>query len=241
MAADYQYFVKDAQEVSKKTGVPTSLILAAIIQESSGSYEHGLSGLAANAYNLFGIKGIGTNGSYNAATKEYGNGGSYSTVSGFRKYNNYQESIADYARLITNSHYFPYTSKANTPQEWATAIQKAGYATDPSYAQSLINHINSKNLTQYDIQTNKPQQSTVSVISPIKQGALMGINIGLTHGATTGLPVTGNESSESAIEKVTGKFKKGAAQLVIVAMLFIFLFIIILSSVKGVQTNEQTG
>ena len=46
--------IQAAQQNEKKYGVPASITLGQIILESSGSYEGGMSKLAAKAKNLFG-------------------------------------------------------------------------------------------------------------------------------------------------------------------------------------------
>lgn len=142
--------IRGAQATQEKYGVPASVTLAQIIQESSGSYPGGLSRLAYEAKNLFGIKGTGTAGSVTMGTTEYGSGGAYSTSSAFRKYNNFMESIEDHGKLLAGSIYTPYTKNAKTADEYARAIHQAGYATDPNYADSLINIMKKYNLYQYD-------------------------------------------------------------------------------------------
>lgn len=142
--------IRGAQATQEKYGVPASVTLAQIIQESSGSYAGGLSRLAYEAKNLFGIKGTGTAGYVMMGTTEYGSGGAYSTTAKFRKYNNFAESIEDHGKLLAGSIYTPYTKDAKTADEFARAIHKAGYATDPNYADSLINIMKKYNLYQYD-------------------------------------------------------------------------------------------
>lgn len=56
----------------------------------------------------------------------------------FRAYSSYEESFADYARLIGNSPRYESVTQARNEIEAARRIQSAGYATDPQYAQKLI-------------------------------------------------------------------------------------------------------
>lgn len=148
MAADITPFIADAQRIQRQTGIPASIILGQIIFESSGKYPGGLSGLAYNNKNLFGIKGKGSAGSANWFSKEYDAGGN--RVSGFRSYNSYSESLNDHARLLQTERYAKYLRNAKSVEDFARGIKAGGYATDPNYANQLIGIIKSNGLTKYD-------------------------------------------------------------------------------------------
>ena len=60
----------------------------------------------------------------------------------FRAYSSYEESFADYARLIGNSPRYETVAQARNEVEAARRIQNSGYATDPQYAQKLIGIMN---------------------------------------------------------------------------------------------------
>lgn len=137
-----------AIESQSKYEVPASVTLAQIVQESGGSYPGHLSGLAYECKNLFGMKGKGPAGSKEYATGEYG--GQVVISAKFRKYNNFKESIDDHGKLLCTSRYKKYTSKAKTADEFAKAIHKAGYATDPNYSDTLIRLMTKYNLYKFD-------------------------------------------------------------------------------------------
>lgn len=146
-----QEMIQGAVSNQEKYGVPASITLGQIILESSGSYSGGVSKLAYKAKNLFGMKGAGPAGTYHINTVEQTKDGKeYTTTAGFRKYNSYAESIADHGLLLTGDRYTAKTQNATTVQEYAQALQSAGYATDKQYANKLMSVINSNNLTQYD-------------------------------------------------------------------------------------------
>ncbi len=129
-----------------KYGVLPSVTVAQAILESGW----GQSGLSTSAHNLFGIKGS-YNGQYvTMQTREVYNGQSYYIYDNFRKYANNSESVEDHGNfLYSNSRYAnllgdqSYTSVARK-------LQADGYATDPSYASSLIKLVEMYNLTQLD-------------------------------------------------------------------------------------------
>jgi flagellar protein FlgJ len=57
----------------------------------------------------------------------------------FRAYDSYAESFADYARLLqSNPRYQQVLAQAQDAAGFAGGLQRAGYATDPAYAQKLM-------------------------------------------------------------------------------------------------------
>jgi flagellar protein FlgJ len=112
-------------------------------------------GKAKIGNNLFGIKAKGKpnkhwDGSYvESPTIEYYNGVKTRVVSKFRAYKSIEDSIRDHNELFNLSRYDKVRAAA-TPEEQARAVKTCGYATDPSYADKLINLITKYNLKQYD-------------------------------------------------------------------------------------------
>lgn len=139
-----------AIEDMRKTGVPASLTIAQAILESAD----GNSTLAQQANNLFGMKGKGPAGSIRLATKEYRNGEWITVQADFRKYNNWTESVADHSNLFINGvSWNRNLYRGVIGADGITAareVAKAGYATDPDYAQKLINLIVDHQLVKYD-------------------------------------------------------------------------------------------
>lgn len=138
--------IQAAKATETKYGVPASITLGQIMLESGGSYSGGLSGLAYNYNNLFGITaGSSWTGKTIYMTNKQGKDGQT-----YRVYNNVLESIDDHGKLLSNSNYTSHTKGATTIQEYAQGIKDAGYATDPNYVTKLMNVIKTNNLTQYD-------------------------------------------------------------------------------------------
>lgn len=144
-----QPFIVDAQQIKKERGVPASIILGQIILESSGKY-NGLSGLAYEGKNLYGVKGTGTSGSLYMDTTEYVDGKKIRTKAKFAKYATYYDSMAAHADLLMKPRYQQQLRYATTIEQYARGLQKAGYATDPNYASLLINVIKKYGLQKYD-------------------------------------------------------------------------------------------
>lgn len=137
-------------KVSKEYKVPASVTLAQIILESSGSYKNGMSELAYRYKNLFGVKALAGQRSAEFKTKEVNAGVEYEVTAKFRAYSSYYESILDHAKLLNTPRYMAHTKFAKTPQLYAHALSKAGYATAPNYAKSLIDIMDLYNLYQFD-------------------------------------------------------------------------------------------
>lgn len=108
--------------------------------------------MKANA--IFGIKATSNwkGKVYNAQTKECYDGATYTNINAcFRAYNSLQESISDYFDLITKLERYRKACVANSPLECITAIKNGGYATSPTYINTIMSIINSNNLTKYDV------------------------------------------------------------------------------------------
>ncbi|GIP28223.1 hypothetical protein J23TS9_33530 [Paenibacillus sp. J23TS9] len=142
-----------------KTGVPASLTIAQAALESSW----GESALTTKAGNLFGIKGEGPAGSVRMLTSEYVKGALVKIYAYFRAYHSWEESIQDHSRLIVSGVAGDrrYAGALNTDGRTAAKmVAKAGYATDPLYADKLIQIMDQYNLYPYDAQVEGEQPMT---------------------------------------------------------------------------------
>lgn len=134
-----------AKAAERDSGIPSAFILGQAAHESGWGRKEILKPDGSTSYNLFGIKaGPGWNGkTTDITTTEYVNGEPRKVTARFRAYDSYEESFKDYARMLKNSpRYAGVVANADTPQEFATGLQRAGYATDPAYASKLSRVIN---------------------------------------------------------------------------------------------------
>lgn len=129
-----------ANLASQQSGVPARLIMGQAALESGWGQREIKHPDGSTSYNLFGIKaGASWKGKVvNVLTTEYEDGVAKKVTQPFRAYASYEESFADYARLIGNSPRYESVTQARNEVEAARRIQAAGYATDPQYAQKLI-------------------------------------------------------------------------------------------------------
>ena len=141
-----QRHTQTAAKVAQASGLPASYMLGQAGHETGwGQHEIRLKG-GAPSHNLFGIKaGSGWTGKVaEVTTTEYVGGVAHKTVAKFRAYDSYEDSFRDYARLITQTPRYAQAAQATgSVQAFASGLQKAGYATDPQYANKLSRAITS--------------------------------------------------------------------------------------------------
>lgn len=144
-AAFVQRHSEAAARVEKDSGLPSGFMLGQAGHETGwGRSEIRMKG-GAPSHNLFGIKaGPGWTGKVaEITTTEYVNGTPRKVVAKFRAYDSYEASFRDYARLITESpRYAKASQQTASVQAYANGLQRAGYATDPAYADKLSRAIN---------------------------------------------------------------------------------------------------
>ena len=136
---------------NNKRGKPLypSVVIAQAICESGW----GQSTIMMKANAIFGIKATTSwkGKVYNANTQECYDGSTYTNITAcFRAYNSLAESISDYFDLITGLDRYKKAVHTQSPLECITAIKNGGYATSPTYINTIMSIINSNNLTKYD-------------------------------------------------------------------------------------------
>ena len=147
----------------------SSVVIAQAICESGW----GQSKIMMKANAIFGIKATSDwkGKVYNANTQECYDGVSYTNITAcFRAYDNLQESISDYFDLITKLERYRKATVAETPLECITAIKNGGYATSPTYINTIMSIINSNDLTKYDVVENSVDNSKNYIEYIVKSG-----------------------------------------------------------------------
>jgi peptidoglycan hydrolase FlgJ len=155
-----------ARDAELATGIPATFMVAQAAHETGWGRKEIKHADGTPSFNLFGIKaGANWKGpTADITTTEYINGQPQKVVAKFRAYGSYAESFADYAKLMKDSpRYRDVVAKAqqggqglpsvslasSSPRSsaagaavFAQGLQKAGYATDPAYADKLTRVIN---------------------------------------------------------------------------------------------------
>lgn len=148
-----------AQRASGMYGVPASVSIAQSILESGW----GGSTLATQANAYFGVK-CNTSytpystGCFSIATQEYDpvTGTYYTVTAQFRKYASVGDSFLDHGYFLSHSSRYAgaFAYKEN-PDQFIREVAAAGYATSPTYANSVISIMVRYNLYVFDI-SNDP-------------------------------------------------------------------------------------
>lgn len=144
--ASYNEYIKEyaplAVEQMKLHKIPASITLSQGLLESGA----GKSELARKSNNHFGIK---CGSSWNGRTVRHDDDARNEC---FRAYRNPKDSYEDHSAFLKRGarYAFLFDLKITDYKGWARGLKKAGYATDPSYANRLITIIEDYELYKYD-------------------------------------------------------------------------------------------
>ena len=134
-SADIRAYIDQYRNIAldheQRYGIPASITLAQGILESGA----GKSGLTRASNNHFCIKkGNGWTGPTYAAWDDE------PQKSSFRVYASAEESFNDHALLLSRASRYKslFEKSVYDYRGWAIGLQRAGYATSPTYAQALI-------------------------------------------------------------------------------------------------------
>lgn len=130
-----------AEQASQATGIPAKFMLGQAALESGWGKREIRAADGTQSYNLFGIKATsGWKGKVvEVATTEYVNGVPQRRMEKFRAYDSYADAFKDYGRMLkSNPRYENVLANAQDVAGFAQGLQKAGYATDPRYADKLM-------------------------------------------------------------------------------------------------------
>lgn len=144
-----------AQQAEAATGIPATFMVSQAALETGWGRKEIKHPDGSPSYNLFGIKaGANWKGpTADVTTTEYVAGKPQKVVQKFRAYSSYADSFTDYAKLMKDSpRYQNAVASAQAASSkgrvvaaatgFAAGLQRAGYATDPAYADKLTKVIN---------------------------------------------------------------------------------------------------
>ncbi len=131
--------------------LPSITVAQAILESNWGRSE-----LATKANNLFGIKGDRDGYAFFINTKEFIDGDMQTVRTHFRWYNEQADSLKDHAGFFTSTEWRTDNYKEVIGEtdfkKAAEALEESGYATDPLYAEKLIDIINAYDLDDLDLE-----------------------------------------------------------------------------------------
>lgn len=141
-----------AQKFQRQYGVLASISMGQAALESN----FGESQLSTEFNNLYGVKADeGDTDKVLFPTLEYVEDEWIEIEDWFKVYPSWEASIEGHARLIYNgtswdADFYQVVIDGDTYEEQASGLQEAGYATDPTYADKLVEIIEIWDLAQYD-------------------------------------------------------------------------------------------
>ncbi|MBI5780551.1 MAG: flagellar assembly peptidoglycan hydrolase FlgJ [Rhodocyclales bacterium] len=137
-------FVQDtlpqAKRAAAQLGVPAEFLVAQAALESGWGEAVITRPDGRSSHNLFNIK-AGSSWSGPTVTlpvTEYDNGRAVTENARFRVYPSYAAAFDDYVRLIRDNERYADVPGSRTPREFASALVRGGYATDPRYADKIV-------------------------------------------------------------------------------------------------------
>jgi flagellar protein FlgJ len=139
-----------AKEAADRIGVDPRYLVAQAALETGWGKSVMRAQDGSSSHNLFGIKtGSSWKGdSARAITSEFRDGAMVKETAEFRSYASYKDSFHDLVTLLqSNNRYQDVVKSADNPEQFVRELQKAGYATDPNYA-NKISQI-AKQMTSY--------------------------------------------------------------------------------------------
>lgn len=140
-----------AMEAARVIGLDPKLLIAQAALETGWgrSIARNAAGSSNNVFNIKAQAGDAVS----VQTTEYIDGSPVRIHASFKQYPSIADSFADYTALIQESpRYQTARSYAYDPARYLEALQQAGYASDPDYAQKILSiyHGHVLNNTQYD-------------------------------------------------------------------------------------------
>lgn len=128
-----------ANAAAEKLGVPSEAILAQAALESGWGQKVSQHSGGRSSHNLFGIKADQRwqGEAVTVNTLEYFTERPVRVSAQFRSYGSYAESFNDYVEFINTNQRYEHVTQ--DPQQYPRALQRAGYATDPAYAEKIEN------------------------------------------------------------------------------------------------------
>jgi len=130
-----------AEKAAQELGIPARVLVAQAALETGWGKHQIRHADGSPSFNLFGIKADKSwdGERVRTMTHEYENGRMEQQSAKFRAYDSIAESFEDYVQFLkSNPRYEQALSHQGSAQQFTTGLQKAGYATDPSYAEKIM-------------------------------------------------------------------------------------------------------
>jgi flagellar protein FlgJ len=138
-----------AEKIAKEMGVSSKAIISQAALET-GWGKHMISAADGknkiNSFNFFGIKADSrwSGEKVTVTTHEYRDGKRVTEKADFRSYPSIEAGLKDYSQFLKAQRYEKAMAAGTDVEQYAKALQQAGYATDPQYAKKITRIANSE-------------------------------------------------------------------------------------------------
>lgn len=128
-----------AQRVAKRLGIEPEVLVAQSALETGWGKHLVEDKYGRSSNNLFNIKADSrwSGDKVNVQTVEYKDGLAYKENANFRRYPSIKDSFTDYAQFVLTEPRYRDLHSSNS-QDYIRGLQHSGYATDPLYADKII-------------------------------------------------------------------------------------------------------
>ena len=145
-----------AQQAAKELGVEPKVLLAQAALETGWGRSVIKNSNGSNSFNLFNIKAdkAWQGKQAQVSTLEFEQGIAKKVNAGFRSYASYQESFQDYVDFIkSNPRYGDALKQVGNGERYLHELQRAGYATDPGYANKVMSIYHGNTMAEFTPET----------------------------------------------------------------------------------------
>ncbi|MGZ8928830.1 MAG: flagellar assembly peptidoglycan hydrolase FlgJ [Methylobacter sp.] len=139
-----------AEQAAKQLGIEPRVVLAQAALETGWGRSLIKNSNGGSSFNLFNIKAdkAWQGKQVQMPALEFEQGIAKQVNSGFRSYNSFQESFQDYVDFIkSNPRYGEALKQAGNAKQYMQELQRAGYATDPNYADKVMDIYHGSTIT----------------------------------------------------------------------------------------------
>lgn len=130
-----------AQQAAAELGVDPGILIAQAALETGWGKAINRDSRGQSSHNLFNIKADSRwqGPTVTVNTLEYKDGVARREVANFRRYDSFAESFNDYVKFLKSSDRYQTALQSNDSDEFVKQLHAAGYATDPHYADKILN------------------------------------------------------------------------------------------------------
>jgi len=146
-----------AKQAADKLGVDPDVVLAQAALETGWGKHVIKHNDGQSTFNLFNIKADKRwdGNSAQVGTTEFRNGTMVKEPAKFRSYDSFEQSFNDYVAFLQNNpRYREALQQTGDAEQFIEEVHKAGYATDPAYADKVKRILNGDTLAQFSLNSD---------------------------------------------------------------------------------------